>query len=262
MKYFSKIAYASLLPALMVLASPARASSINVTDTFSPISLAWSNSTGNWTASSGDYYAQNPNNSPMAQSLLPYDMTNYTLTVTVNALGDSGIVLRSNAADTLYLILGGEGYGQGGRTGYAGNSLYFADSTNLSTNHQEQNFVFTPGDTYTIEVTAVGTLFSVYINGSSTAADTYNDTGAGSDGLVGLSDDQPNTTPGNGGSGTPTTYSNFNLVGTTTTTTPEPGAGLLFGSGLAALAFGFRLARRRFNAAHATRCHPSSDQVE
>jgi hypothetical protein len=61
---------------------------------------------------------------------------------------------------------------------------------------------------------------------------------AGSDGEVGLYDDQPNTVTGSG-SGTPTTFSSFSLQGTTPA--PEPGTVLLLGAGLAGLA----IVRRR-----------------
>ncbi len=39
---------------------------VNLTDNFSPPSALWINSTGNWTATGGNYYAQAPNNSPLA----------------------------------------------------------------------------------------------------------------------------------------------------------------------------------------------------
>lgn len=175
-------------------------------------------SSGNKTATSGDYFAQVPNNSPAAVTILPFDLTSYTLQATVNGLGDGGILARTNATDTQYvlLVLGGEGYGQGVRGGNAGNSIYWADSNNPSATLNLVTGVFTPGNTYTIKVTAVGDTYSAFINGALTT--TITDTVGGSDGGVGLYDDQPNTTTGSG-FGTPTTFSNFSLQGTTV---PEP----------------------------------------
>jgi len=194
----------------------------------------WSNTTGNWTATGGQYYAQQPNDNPGATTLFPFDLTVYTLTVTVNGLGDGGIITRENPSHTgdVVLILGGEGYGQGARGGNAGNSIYWADSLNPSATFNIVPGVFIPGDAYNITVTAVGNTFSAYINGSTTPVTTFTDSAAGSDGGVGLYDDQPNMTTGSG-FGTPTTFSNFNLTGTTTAAVPEPTTVFLVGSALA-----------------------------
>jgi len=209
---------ALITAALLVWVKPAWAGSVTFTDNFSPPSALWSNSTGNWTATSGDYFAQIPNNNPAAVTILPFDLTSYTLQATVNGSGDGGILARTNATDTQYvlLVLGGEGYGQGVRGGNAGNSIYWADSNNPSATLNLVTGVFTPGNTYTIKVTAVGDTYSAFINGVLTT--TITDTVGGSDGGVGLYDDQPNTTTGSG-FGTPTTFSNFSLQGTTV---PEP----------------------------------------
>jgi hypothetical protein len=165
-------------------------------------------------------------------TLLPFDLTGETLTVTVNDLGDSGIFVRTNSTGTEYvlLVLGGEGYGQGVRSGNAGNSIYWADSSDPSATTDLVSGVFTPGDTYTITVTAVGDTFSAYIDGSSTPVTTLTDSAAGPSGEVGLYDDQPNTATGHG-SGAFTSYSNFSLVGPT----PELSSFLLFGTGLLGL---------------------------
>src|SRR5579863_4786841 len=88
------LGYAGVLLALSV--RPAWAASITFSDNFSPPSSLWSNTTGNWTATSGDYFAQQPNNNPAATTSLPFDLTGYTLTVTVNGLGDGGILVRTN----------------------------------------------------------------------------------------------------------------------------------------------------------------------
>ena len=191
------------------------AQTVNFSDNFNPPSNLWSNSTGNWTATAGNYAAQVPDSIPPAATLLPFDLTSYTLTVTINSVGDSGIYLRTNAAGTKFilLVIGGSGYGEGTRGGIAGTSIYFVDNTTSSQGTDLIPSVVLPGNTTRITVKAVGNTFSVYTNSAITPVTTFTDSAAGSDGLVGLYDDQPNITSGHG-SGTPTTFSNFSVQGT------------------------------------------------
>ena len=189
------------------------ANRIIFTDNFTPgPSPLWNNYTGLWTASGGQYYAQIPSDTPLTYTGLPFILGDYTLTVTT-VDGDGGIWLRSDGNNPyknyLLLVIGGDNYGQGGRGGIAGTSLYFATP---SEGLNQVDNVFTPGDTYTITVTARGSTYSVYINGSTTPIDTLVDSSFAA-GQVGLYDDQPNTTSGSG-SGTPTTFSNFSITGT------------------------------------------------
>jgi hypothetical protein len=201
------------------------------TDNFTPgPSPLWSNSTGQWAASGGQYFAQNPNNNPAAITELPFDVSDYSLTVTVNALGDGGIIVRDNGAASIALILGGWGYGQGTRDGNAGTDAYWANSQRDANNWM--GGVFTPGSNYTLTITAVGDTFSAYMNGSPTPFTTWTDSSAGSSGMVGLYDDQPNTTTGSG-FGPPMTFSNFSITGDGVSPVPEPSSLLLLGTGLA-----------------------------
>jgi hypothetical protein len=138
-------------------------------DNFSPPSPLWSNSVGNWTASSGQYFAQNPNNSPLTYSGLPYDFTNSNLsvTVTVNALGDGGIWLDTDGTNQngILLVLGGNGYGQGSRGATAGNEAYWHVVQNGSVNGGNEvvgSGVFTPGGTYTVTVLVNGDTYEAF----------------------------------------------------------------------------------------------------
>jgi hypothetical protein len=203
-----------MVPQTTALLAQPPARTITFKDSFAPSpSALWNNYAGNWTASSGQYYAQVPNYSPLTYTGLPFVLTDYTLTVTT-VIGDGGIWLRSDENNPygayILLVLGGDGYGQGDRGGTAGSSIYFATSTKSGINQVDG--VFTPGATYTITVTAVGNTYSVYVNGSATPVITFVDS-AIPYGQVGLYDDQPNTTNGSG-FGPPTTFSNFSLTGT------------------------------------------------
>ena len=214
-----------VLPVLLLVFCFARVSAatpVSFTDTFTPAASAqWNNYTGNWTATGGQYAAQVPNNNPLAVSQLPYDVTDASVTVTVNNLGDGGILLHSDGTNQngVLLVLGGAGYGQGQRGGAAGNAIYWSTITsgNATGNNNEVNGVFTPGQTYTLTATVVGNTYSAYINGSNTPITTFT-TSAFPHGTVGLYDDQPNTTTGSG-SGPAQTFSNFSLTGTLV---PEP----------------------------------------
>jgi hypothetical protein len=223
---------------LAMATAPAWASTINFTDNFSPPSSEWSNSTGDWTASGGDYYPEYPSSETYAATYLPFDVEDYTLTVTVNSLGDADIFVRTNSTHSEWvdLILGGLGYGAGYRGGTTGTAIYWADSSDPNATLNEVTGVFTPGDTYTITIKAVGDTFSAYIDGSSTPVTTFTDATAGSSGEVGLGSDQPDKAAG--GFGTPSSFSNFSLA-----SVPEPAdTGLLLG--LAALAMAWHKVRR------------------
>jgi len=238
---------ARALAAALVCVGPARATTF--TDTFTPNpSGDWSNSTGNWTASGGDYYARVPNNHPVANSFLPFDLSNNNLvvTTTVNALGDGGIWVDSDGTgqNGILLVLGGGGYGNGTRGGPAGTEAYrhIASGGGFSSPQDAVNGVFTPGNTYTVSVVVSGGTYSAYndpggsFDGKSVLLTTLTNA-AYSGGEIGLYDNQPNITTGSG-SAVPTSFSDFSLQGQLV---PEPSSMVLTGAGLA----GIGIARRR-----------------
>ena len=127
---------------------PTNAKATTVTDSFSPPSALWSNSSGNWTASGGKYFAQAPSNSPDTYTGLPYDFTNtnFALTVTINSLRDEGIWLDSDGTinNAVLLVLGGNA--QQGNWAYWHIDQGGIQSLPLNVNHN----AFTPDLTYTI----------------------------------------------------------------------------------------------------------------
>lgn len=190
------------------------AATTTFTDAFTPApSAQWNDYAGNWTASNGAYYAQTANNNPLTATDLPFNVDNFSLTVTANNLTDGGIWIHSDGTNSngILLVLGGGGYGQGIRSAPAGTSLYWHTVTDgtVSTQTNEVDGVFTTGDNYTITVTGTGDTYSAYVDGSTTPATTFT-TSAFPSGQVGLYDDQPNVAAG--GSGSPLTFSDFSLT--------------------------------------------------
>jgi hypothetical protein len=161
------------------LAAAACSSSIADTftfsDSFSPPSPLWNNAIGNWTGGGGQYYAQEPSNSPQTWSSLPFDFTNSNLmvTVTVNNLSDGGIwfdsFLTPNGNNTgvmgVVLALGGNAYGAGCLTcAGAGNSIYWTVGPNYSNSLNEQQNVFRPLGTYTITAIVNGNTYQAFLD--------------------------------------------------------------------------------------------------
>jgi PEP-CTERM motif len=192
--------------------APAPAMAFKFSDKFNPPSSAWSNTSGNWTASGGDYYAQQPNNNPEALSYLPYVFNNVSdrLTVTVNSLGDGGILfLAPKGKNYLLSVIGGSNYGQGSRGGDAGNSAYWATAADPSATFNLVTGVFSPGSTYTLTIKVDDGTFTLYKG--ATELTSYSDPGL-THFKVGLYDDQPNTTTGSG-FGPAQSFSNFHVSG-------------------------------------------------
>lgn len=229
--------------------APAPAMAFKFSDNFNPPSSAWSGASGNWTASGGDYYAQQPNNNPEALSYLPYVFNDVSdrLTVTVNNLGDGGILfLAPKGSNYLLSVLGGSGYGQGARGGDAGNSAYWATAADPSATFGLVTGVFSPGSTYRLTIKVSDGTFALYKG--ATELTSYSDPGL-THFKVGLYDDQPNTTTG-GGFGPAQSFSNFHVSGKRgpisgmepfpTSAVPEPSSWALLILGFVGLGYAAR----------------------
>jgi len=188
---------------------------------------SWGNEVGGWAATSGVYSAAAPNNNPPTYTSLPYTLTDFSVTVTINALQDGGIWLRSlNNANGILLVTGGHGG--------AGTGLYWHEIVGGNTSPAVLNEVtglFTPGaDTATITVTVIGSTYSAYVNGSITPATTLTSALYAS-GRVGLYDFSGQT------------FDNFSVAAI-----PEP---VDFALGIGGLALGIVTYSRRRKAAKA-----------
>lgn len=215
---------------IAILASGAANAAVIFSDDFnSGASASWSNSSGAWTASGGTYRPTIPRNDPTTYTGLPFQVTDFTISVDSIATGDSGIYLRSDGSNQngVLLVLGGLGYGQGVRGGSAGTALYFHTIVNgvFSSALAEVDGIFTPGSNYDIDVTVDGNTYSAFVN--SVLATSFT-TSLFSSGYVGLYDDQPNTISASG-TGTPSAFDNFVL---SSIDVPEPLTLSLFGAGL------------------------------
>ena len=209
------------------LTLPASAIATTFTDNFSPLSALWSNSSGNWTANGGTYFAQAPSNSPDTYTGLPFDFTNsnFSLTVTVNSLRDEGIWLNSDGTinNAVLLVLGGNG--QQGNWAY-----WHIDKNGIQSPPLNVNFnAFTPDLTYTVTVLVNGSTYQAFndpdgvYNANSVLLTTLVDN-TFSHGMVGLYQF----------SGGATSFSNFSVTGDIA---PVPGP--IVGAGLPGLILGF-----------------------
>jgi hypothetical protein len=182
------------LAVVFLLATHASAQTVIFTDNFNvgPSPL-WNNLRGDWVASNGVYFAELPSNNPLTYSAVPFTLTDCTLDVDINGVGDGGVWLHSDAAgqNGILLVTGGNGYGSGVRGGGAGTSLYWHRVVNnvYSGAMGEAYNVFTyPGiQNVQIKVRVSGDVYSAFVNGSTNAATSFTD-GTYSSGRVALYD--------------------------------------------------------------------------
>ena len=217
------------------------AGTVSFTDNFNAgASAQWSNQTGNWSASGGSYHTTAGTNSPTTYSALPYDLTNFSLTFDALSIGDSGVYLRSdglngsNAVNNgLLLVIGGDGNGANNSNG--GRSLYFHTITGSAFSGEMDRV--TPfsliGENHSINVTAIGNLFNVYVDGSSSPVTSFDATGLGlTHGKIGLY-----------GYNNGSSFDNVNLTGTlfaSTSSVPEPATWTMMLVGFGIVGFAMR----------------------
>ena len=155
-------------------------------------SAAWGNQRGNWATVGGQYYAQAPNNSPPTYSdvtTLP-GLTDFAVDVDVNNFVDGGIWLRSNYGggniSGVVLVTGG--------LGHTGGGLYWhtANNGNFSGLLGSTGDIGLRGENVHLHIVVSGASYSVFVNGSGTAATTLTDNSvaSGSAGLYDFTGDQ------------------------------------------------------------------------
>ncbi len=155
-------------------------------DTFSVTHPKWGNQRGGWFVSGGVYDSALPSNSPVTYSDVDFDVTDFFIDVDINQLQDGGVWLRSDFnggnLNGVLLVTGGNGG--------TGTGLYFhtVQNGNFSSKLNEVGGLFTSGVSNAhLHIEAIGNDYTVYVNGSSTAATALN-TDLFSHGRTGLYD--------------------------------------------------------------------------
>lgn len=175
-----------------------------------PSSL-WGNEVGIWTAAGGVYSASNPSNFPNAYSSLPFNLFDFVVELDINDVADGGIWLRSSAAPATNI-------GRTGLllvTGAGGGTLYWHNVTNPNSygaalNQTAPLFTVGVSDPH-LRIEVTGDSYSVFVNGSATAATTLTTSNFAS-GQVALYDNSVQT------------FDNFFV-------TPEPSSSVFLGFG-------------------------------
>jgi hypothetical protein len=135
-------------------------------------SSQWGNEVGSWQAVGGVYNAGAPTGAPpVPYTSLPFQLTDFSMQVDMNDIGDGGIWLRSqDNRNGVLLITGGDGYWDNGSSPQKGRDLYWHVFVNgVATPGgflSRVANVFDPGVTdATIRVDVVGNTFNAYVNG-------------------------------------------------------------------------------------------------
>jgi 3-keto-disaccharide hydrolase len=154
----------------------ARADTVFSDDFNSGASSAWSNTLGNWTAAGGVYRAQQPDNFPNTHSFvstLP-SLTDFSVTVDVNAARDGGVWLRASSDPTTQVGVTGILliFLNDGPESARPNALFWHDvgqqygaQLNVAVDQYVGNF--------SLRIDVQGNTYSAFVNDSPTPATTF-----------------------------------------------------------------------------------------
>lgn len=127
-------------------------------------SSLWGNEVGSWRQNSGVYDSQNPSNSPLTYSSLPFILSDFSVELDVNKVSDGGVFLRSTDQNNgVLLVTGGNG---GVGTGFYWHIIkngVFSAPLNPS-----KSGLFERGSSSVhLRIEVAGDKYSVFLNGSS-----------------------------------------------------------------------------------------------
>lgn len=232
---------AAVLATILMMGTPASAAIVFFDNFDGGASAAWGNERGNWRDTGGVYDATNPDNNPITYSSVTSfaGLTDFAVDIDVNDVDDGGIWLRSafngGAIDGVLLVTGGNNGNN--------NGLYWHTVQNGAFSAPQQS-VAVPGlqgDDVHLRIEVIGDAYSVFVDGSLTAATTLT-TNLFAAGSVGLYDFSPIS-----GASAPRgqTFDNVAIDDLTVASVPEPAALVIMGLGLA----GLGISRKRREAA-------------
>lgn len=149
------------------------------TDSFTPgPSQLWNNLRGAWIGTNGGYYAQLPSNNPLTYTAIPFNFTDCSIDVDINAVADGGVWMRSDeiGENGILLVTGGNFWGGGARGGGAGTSIYWHNVVGGQYGpklNEVLNVITNPGvQTIHLRVEVAGNTYSAFLNGSTNPVTT------------------------------------------------------------------------------------------
>jgi len=160
----------AVVAAMVLLAATAGAASAGVIfqdDFGNGASPLWNNERGQWTASGGVYFAQQPANYPPTYSSLPFNLADLSIELDVNNVSDGGIWLRSDPdGNGVLLVTGG--------WQHTGTGLYWhiVHAFNAGPLLNEHAGLFQQGDNIHLRIEVQGDTYSAFLNGAASPATT------------------------------------------------------------------------------------------
>jgi len=143
----------------------------------------WRNEIGSWSAAGGEYFAQEPSNSPPTRTTLPFVLGDFDFSVDVRDMNDGGIWLRIDDAGTngVLLVMGGSGHSYPGFYWHVISGGGYSAPLNFSAP------IFPFGSDARVRVQVRGERYEVYLDDAASPA-TSLDSGVVMTGHVGLYD--------------------------------------------------------------------------